>query len=187
MVSVIVTDIFGLTPAIKALARAINADTIIDPYQGAVLSFDNESHAYKYFTEHVGIDSYVDLLHEKITSCEGSVKLIGFSVGASAIWQLSATISDVVANKVNSACCYYGSQIRYLTQLSPKFPIQVVFPESEPHFDVDELSKSIVNKIMVTTSYCDYLHGFMNKLSNNFNSIGYLEHIALLKSFSHTN
>lgn len=181
MNSILVTDIFGKTEALLALAKAIKAETIIDPYDGRIMAFENEAHAYQYFTENVGLDVYTDKLFQVITNCSDESSLIGFSVGAAAIWQLSGLGSTVVIQRVQSAICFYGSQIRHLTYLSPHFDVQLILPKSEPHFDVLALTQRLVHKERVTIEQVEYLHGFMNVHSNNFNQAGYDEYVAKLQ------
>lgn len=182
MNKIIVTDIFGLTPALLRLAKAIKAETIVDPYGGNVMSFTNETQAYEYFTTHIGLDAYVAVLSNLVKTCTDEKVLVGFSVGAAAIWKLSALISAKKAKTITHAICYYGSQIRHMNQVSPKFQVRVVLPASEPHFDVVALSQTLALQSKVSITHVDYLHGFMNELSTHFNLSGYEEHLALLQS-----
>ena len=184
MNNVIVADIFGQTPALTALSDRVSADKIVDPYDGKIMSFDNEAQAYSYFTEHVGLDDYVDKLIQVIQECPEEVTLIGFSVGASAIWQLSASTSKHKGKMAKGAICFYGSQIRHQTDLSPKFDIKLILPKNESHFDVCALQKLLDNKQRVTIIQVNYLHGFMNPHSNNFSQAGYAEYVALLQQGS---
>ena len=181
MNKIIVADIFGRTSALLALCSAIKAGIIVDPYDGKMMGFDNEAHAYHYFTENVGFDDYVEKLSKIMNECTDESTLIGFSVGAAAIWKLSESTSTKIRKLVKSAICYYGSQIRHLTKLSPIFDVNLVFPKSEPHFDVQALNRLLANKPKVTTLQVDYFHGFMNYHSDNFNQAGYAEHVALLQ------
>ena len=87
---VLVSDIFGKTAALKALAEKLNAHSIIDPYGGVDMAFNSEQQAYEYFIQHIGLDEYVAILQKAIEPLAGNTILIGFSVGASAIWSLSA-------------------------------------------------------------------------------------------------
>jgi hypothetical protein len=53
MIKAIVTDIFGITPALEELAGAVVSVTaIIDPYSGKEMNFGAESLAYEYFMIH---------------------------------------------------------------------------------------------------------------------------------------
>ena len=180
MNSIIVTDVFGITSALKSLGEAINADMIVDPYEGKIMGFENEAQAYHYFTENIGLDAYVDKLSETIKECIGEVALIGFSVGSSAIWQLSASTSVNIIETVKHATCFYGSQIRHSHELSPNFEVKLIFPRYESHFDVSELQWVLTQKSKVTAVKVDFLHGFMNFHSTNYDQMGYEEHIVLL-------
>jgi len=184
MNNIIVSDVFGKTKALIELGNAINADVIVDPYDGKNMNFIDEVQAYSYFAENIGLDSYLEMLSKTIKECSGECILIGFSVGASIIWQLSqlSQLPSIKMTKVvKGATCFYGSQIRHLSKLSPKFEVKLIFPKSEPHFDVVALQHALANKEKVKTMQVDYLHGFMNTHSNNFNDAGYEEHIELLR------
>jgi len=178
MAIILVSDIFGKTPALTKLAKALNAEAIIDPYNGEDMSFDNESDAYDYFTKQVGLDTYFTLLNKAVSAFYSTKTLIGFSVGASAIWALSEKESS---HKVNNAVCYYGSQIRNHTEINPLFPIEMIFPKYEAHFDVTALQKKLATKTQVKIIKTDYLHGFMNYHSSNYNHNAYLEHLNMLR------
>ncbi len=176
---IIVSDVFGITPALLQLKDQLGANTIIDPYKGECMDFKNEAGAYSYFIDTVGLDNYVLKVLKELTSVDCKTTLIGFSIGASAIWRSS--LSNV-NNLIQQAFCFYGSQIRNSVQIEPCFKINLVFPKSESHFDVDELIKKLEIKPNVKITQVDYLHGFMNYHSSNYNNIGYQDHIALLQS-----
>lgn len=179
MKKIIVTDVFGKTPALIELGDEIGADQIIDPYDSKAMRFDNETQAYRYFTENVGLDTYVNKVSKIIKNSSDETTLIGFSVGASAIWLLST--SEKAPKIVKHATCFYGSQIRHFTQLSPTFELKLIFPKSEPHFDVLALRLMLADKPKVTAIQVDFLHGFMNYHSSNFNQAGYQLHLELLQ------
>lgn len=176
---VIVADVFGNTNALTALAKELNSSAIIDPYQGIEMQFKDEKEAYKYFIEMVGLDNYLLQIIAVIKQYTEPVNLIAFSVGASAIWRLSATSE---ASLVNNSVCFYGSQIRHFTTIKPLFDIELVFPSSEAHFDVDMLKNKLSTKANVTTSQVPYLHGFMNQCSKNYNSDAYKNQVRRLRA-----
>jgi dienelactone hydrolase len=178
--NLIVSDIFGKTAALITLGEAIGADEIIDPYDGVNMNFESETQAYNYFIENVGIDSYLEKLSKVLNASSDECMLIGFSVGASIIWQLSELTSKHINKIVKKAICYYGSQIRYSTQLSPVFNVKVIFPKRESHFDVLALQNKLIKKDNVSAIQVEYLHGFMNIHSQNFNREGYIKHLELL-------
>ena len=181
MNNIIVADVFGKTPALIALGNAIQADVIVDPYDGKYMNFEDEAQAYDYFTENIGLEAYLEKLSKTISNSSCECILIGFSVGASVIWKISESTSTHLTERVKWAVCYYGSQIRHLTKLSPMFEMKLVFPKMESHFDVSALQKTLSNKEKVTTVQVEYLHGFMNTHSSNFNLVGYNAHLELLR------
>ncbi len=82
MNNVIVTDIFGRTPALETLARDIGSvAAIIDPYDKASMNFAAEPLAYEYFMTHVGIFAYKQLIAARLAESARIDLLIGFSVG----------------------------------------------------------------------------------------------------------
>jgi len=176
---IIISDVFGVTPALLEIADKLGVCSIIDPYQGQIMEFKNEADAYSYFIKNVGLDNYLSILLKTIESNKHPVTLVGFSVGAAVVWRLSEIKDD---NIIKQAFCYYGSQIRKFTKIEPCFKINLIFPASEPHFDVLELQSSLSTKKNVTIKKVKYLHGFMNYHSSNYSEHGYKEHIELLCS-----
>lgn len=175
---VIVCDVFGKTAELMSLAKELNAESIIDPYDGIDMCFKNEKQAYTYFTEKVGLDAYLAQLENAVKAFSNAKTLIGFSVGAAIVWRLSGSITS---DSVKSAVCFYGSQIRHFTEVVPKFEMQMIFPNREIHFDVLKLQETISTSKKVQCCKTDYLHGFMNYHSVNFSPVAYREHIKSLK------
>jgi dienelactone hydrolase len=175
----LVSDIFGITPGLLRLKEEIGAETIVDPYNGQSMAFNNEADAYSHFVSTVGLEGYVSILFKALETLKKPTSLIGFSVGASAVWSIS---SSNERNLVKQAYCFYGSQIRNHTEIVPCYQTKLVFPQSELHFDVAELIHKLTNKANVSISQVKYLHGFMNYHSTNFNEKGYKDTIALLQS-----
>jgi dienelactone hydrolase len=178
MQTIIVSDIFGRTPALENLCKAVGSDVdVIDPYDGKSMGFQTEDQAYDFFMANVGLSTYCDLLVSRLEKVRVPISLVGFSVGASAIWQVSESLS---AEKVKRVVCFYGSQVRHLTEIKPSVVIEHVLPTHEPGFSVESLENrlsGIKNVVLYKTSY---LHGFMNELSKNYNNLGYSEYIDWL-------
>ena len=105
---ILVTDIFGKTPALIKLSEELKAKVIVDPYGGVNMTFKDEEDAYAYFMENVGFEGYLSMLLKIMESLTSTSTLIGFSIGASIIWKLSETLA---AKNVNRAVCYYGSHL----------------------------------------------------------------------------
>jgi dienelactone hydrolase len=176
---IIVTDIFGITPALIELSDKLNAKYIVDPYNGKNMAFKNEFDAYSYFTKYIGLDNYLAALIRAVDSTDNVSYLLGFSIGASVIWRLSEKSSST---KIKNAICYYGSQIRHFTSINPNFPIELIFPKNEDHFDVLKLQQLLSNKPNVTITNTNFYHGFMNNHSSNYNLSGYKAHSDLLRA-----
>lgn len=176
---ILVSDVFGITPTLVKLSEELKVDTIVDPYDGVDMKFNNEAEAYSYFMDHVGLDAYLSKLQNTIQPVPKAKTLVGFSVGASAIWRLSEKVSP---NLVKRGICFYGSQIRHYSALNPRFKIELIFPESEPHFNVSELQANLSTKQNVKTVRTNCLHGFMNSLSINYNQLAFQDQVDRLSA-----
>lgn len=180
----LVPDIFGRTPAFETICTQMSQTAtdiqVIDPYNGVNHNFGTQTHAYEYFMDHVGLEKYQDILTNKLTQYEQDIVLIGFSVGASAIWRISHQPS---LKHVKKAFCFYGSQISQNINIHPIFDIELIFPKQEPFFDVDELIGVLNKKALVTCIKTNGLHGFMNELSTHFNPDCYKDFIQHLRTY----
>jgi hypothetical protein len=174
---ILVSDVFGKTPALVKLSEELNANVIVDPYDGINMDFKNEAEAYSYFIDKVGLDTYLSKLLEITTSISSVTSLIGFSIGASVIWRLSENSS---AKNISRGVCYYGSQIRNFKEVNPLFEVELIFPKMETHFDVLQLQSELSKKQKVKTMKVDCLHGFMNFYSTNYNEVAYQEQLTWL-------
>ncbi|XOV80993.1 MAG: hypothetical protein ACFHVJ_08585 [Aestuariibacter sp.] len=183
MQNLIVADIFGRTKALEEFATVFSEPSRIhDPYSAQNLVFKCEAEAYRYFSEHVTLENYAESLSHCIQAIDSAVRLIGFSVGASAIWKIS---DNPKLNHVSSATGFYGSQIRNLVDIQPQFPIELIFPASEPHFSVDDLMSKLDTKNDVTLTRVPYSHGFMNPHSVNYHQTGYTQEVSALGKSSY--
>lgn len=179
---IIASDIFGRTPELEDIAARLSINepnlTLMDPYGGRDHAFKNEYEAYNFFQKEVGIEPYINTIFEVITNKKRPLFLLGFSIGASAIWALS----DKLSGQVNTrAMCFYGSQIRYFKDVRPNFSMELIFPEHEPHFNVDQLLSQISLIKNVVCHREENLHGFMNKRSVNFNKQAYEKYMGCIK------
>lgn len=180
MTLVLISDIFGRTAALETLAKQIDSRNhvcIIDPYGGGCPDFESEEAAYSHFMNHIGIERYQEQIQTKLATRPGPFFIVAFSMGASALW-----ISLSRSRFKGRAIGYYGSQIRHYTHLEPSIPVTLVFPESEPHFDVPALVNTLSEQQTVTCQTLPYSHGFMNPWSVNFNKDAYQNQIRFLSS-----
>lgn len=179
MRKIVISDIFGKTSALDKLCKALGDDVdIIDPYGGKDMGFQTEEQAYEFFMANVGLKTYCYLLQSRIKKAPSPPTLIGFSVGASAIWGISESLTT---EKVTNAVCFYGSQVRYLSGIIPNILINFIMPRYEPGFSVDELATRLSDMKNVVLHKTSYLHGFMNELSKNYNELGCAQYIEWLR------
>ncbi len=175
MLKIFIADIFGRTPELEDLTYSIGGEfDIIDPYDGRLIDFADESEAYIHFMDSVGLNRYCNILMTKLKSVETPTLLIGFSVGASALWKI---LDNLNAECITSVICFYGSQIRYHQNVVPSVPVEFVVPKFEPGFNIDKFAQNMSKKSNVNIYKTNFLHGFMNSLSKNFNHGGYKEYI----------
>ncbi|RKF20327.1 hypothetical protein DBZ36_07765 [Alginatibacterium sediminis] len=171
----VVSDIFGRTPELESLVGALKGPvTIFDPYDSMFMGFTSQNQAYEHFNQHVGLNNYAQQLLAFIKSFSVPLTIIGFSVGASAIWKIS---DNSGLKHVSHAQCFYGSQIRYDVDIIPAFAIELIFPVFEHHFEINMLIEALVTKPNVKIQQVNYLHGFMNALSANFDKEAYAQYI----------
>lgn len=179
----LIADIFGRTRALESMGQQLSETVpdirIIDPYQGMDHRFETEALAYAYFMDRVGLASYGSSLADALASPGPDTVLIGFSVGASALWSVS---DRPFRRHIRKAFCFYGSQIRQYTGIRPRFDMELIFPEREPHFNVDELIGILTAKDRVSCSKATGLHGFMNELSPHFDPESYAVFMEYLKT-----
>ena len=174
----LIADIFGRTPALEELAKAMPVSTeIIDPYNGRFKAFDNEQQAYDYFCSEVGLDSYCSHLKQLVEALEQSIVLTGFSMGASAVWKLAERVKS---NKIKTAFCFYGSQIRHELNIQPEFPTTLILPAFEQHFSIQQLHNELKERNNISLIKSQYLHGFMNRYSKSFSEAGYQQFLKWL-------
>ena len=163
---VVVADIFGRTPHLEECASWFARDAaplIVDPYCGSLRSFADEAEAHAAFQAERGLERLTDLVREAVAGVAGPVDLVGFSVGAAAVWRVAAEIPGP-----GRAVCFYGSRIRDYPDLAPRRETLLVFPRSEPSFDVRALARSLRGRPNVRVLRTPWLHGFLNPLSVNF-------------------
>jgi dienelactone hydrolase len=178
MHQIIVSDIFGKTQVLNEIAAGF-AETveIFDPYNAQMMDFKDENQAYVYFSSEVGLAGYAHQLSDKLRTLSGEISLLGFSVGASAIWKISAQIEF---RNVTGAKCFYGSQIRHYSDINPVFPVQAIFPTTEQHFSVSQLIADLSGKKNLQIHQVASLHGFMNRYSQNYDPVAYRQFIDAL-------
>lgn len=178
MIQLIVADIFGRTKALEEISSKLSGSVeILDPYNGRDMGFKDEAEAYAYFISAIGMNQYSAKVKKIVQSFTEQINLIGFSVGASVIWQIS---TGEGFENITGATCFYGSQIRHSKTICPTFPIKLIFPTKEEHFSVLELISDLSGRKNVDIQQVEFLHGFMNRHSQNFNQAGHDQFMKIL-------
>ncbi len=177
-----VTDIYGYTPHIESIVTELSdvftGIKVIDPYGGGYLDFGSQQEAYDHFQRHCGLDNLTELVELALHSGSSRVVAVGFSVGASALWNLTEKGQSA---SIEKAVCFYGSRIREKTHVEPCCETIVVFPCHEDAYDVDALQDTLSCKKNVKCIKTPYLHGFMNQYSQNFDEEGFQTYMNRLK------
>ncbi len=179
MLYLVVADIFGRTPALEQLCQKLNGEyQIVDPYQGKAMNFADERCAYQYFMAHLGCARYAQILANTILAKSQPSTILAFSVGATATWLVS---EQQPAQYIDKAWLFYGTQIRHHLDITPKFPLHLIMATAEASFSLRQ-QQPLQDKHLVTLSYADYLHGFMNHCSVNYNGDGYQSYLRKINA-----
>jgi dienelactone hydrolase len=165
---IIVTDIFGLTLAIQKLAHTFNQHkniivTIVDPYKGVKKSFIDEREAYQTFIVETGHQQYTDEVKKVKNLIDDDIFVLGFSAGASAAWKSAEHNLNALTHVIG----FYPSQIRNQLNVIPCCPVTMIFPKTEPHFDINQTIKALSKIDNISCFKTRYQHGFINPLSIN--------------------
>ncbi|MDQ2043765.1 hypothetical protein NRL14_08500 [Pseudoalteromonas sp. 20-92] len=167
----IASDIFGLTPAFTQFTEGFDTKvTVIDPYDNELQPIDSEEYNYNKFIQKCGHDKYTDKLQKCFAHLQAPTTCIAFSAGASAAWRAQLLTGNTHLKKLIG---FYPSQIRNYLALDANVPCEFIFPKHEVHFNVDEVIAILNNKSAVKCNKTNYLHGFMNEHSVNYNEQAY--------------
>ncbi|MET3116015.1 dienelactone hydrolase [Undibacterium sp. GrIS 1.8] len=189
MTVLIATDVFGKTPALASLVRSLGQNClVISPFDDEQSDFRSEQVAYQAFIAQGGLKRYVEKIialleaqqfeakhnaehnaeQNSAHNPENKLHVIGFSVGASALWMVAASS---LARKIGSAHLFYGSRIREYTHLQALCPTRLILAEREAAFDpaklLHQLRQNKTAELLVELAP-NTNHGFMNPYSGGF-------------------
>ena len=177
---VLATDIFGLTSHVEIFAAHLRQKgqlgKIFSPFAG-LQSFTDEGTAYQFFLRAGGVEAYSEKIAAGLQAVESPQVCVGFSAGAAALWRV---LAQPGADNIERAILFYGSQIRDTAELQPQCETLLVFPAEEPHFSVPELIKRLQGRPGIICTQVPWQHGYMNRLSRNFDLEGYRRTLAWL-------
>jgi dienelactone hydrolase len=162
---ILATEIWGRTAHVDNLAETlrplVRKVNVIDPFDGIDPQFSEEKEAYATYIDQCGHAKYARRVSSLLNRATHPVFLVGFSAGAGAAW---AAVCQKASPAIR-ACCFYGSAIRDMADLTPHAPVDLIFPNRETHFDVTELIRTLKGKPLVQCHQAEAGHGFMNPLS----------------------
>ncbi|MET3196083.1 dienelactone hydrolase family protein [Gottfriedia sp. OAE603] len=181
---IVIHEIYGINQHIKNFCEVLsNQDfDVICPNlleREQTFDYSEEEIAYLNFMENVGFADATQKIKNLLLDVKNKymkIYIIGFSVGATVAWLCSEEecLDGVVG--------YYGSRIRNYTQLVPRCPTILFFPQEEESFSVDELISNLQIKNIDIYKYFGQ-HGFSDPYSIKFNEKAYQNALNELLNF----
>ena len=160
----VAADVQGVHGPLRALFGGLGAPVaFVSPWDGDGAPFATEQEAAAAFHAQNGLAHY----QTKIAAAAGAgpVCLVGFSVGATALWLHTARTH---CHPGSRAFLFYGSRIREHVGVVPRCAVSAVFAETEPAF----APAAVARRIASATAHCAVVagtrHGFMNPRSPAF-------------------
>ena len=169
---IVCSDIFGVTDSLKELVTRFLPDAqciFISPFDDPDKTFSDESKAYEQFQASGSVQTYADRLASLVKNINKPVTVIGFSAGASAMWLAQA----LNKHQIERCLAFYPGQIRHYLSTRCEVTFDIVFPLTEKHFDVGAVIEHLSAHKNLSVHQCQFKHGFMNALSDNFDEVGY--------------
>lgn len=166
----LLTDIWGINESVQVLSDAFNKVNVphimLSPYDDLPV-FEDEAQAYAHFKELGGIQSFQTKVERLLVQRnEPQINILGFSAGGSVAWRLAAQHSNIAY-----CICFYPGQIRHDLALIPRNPVDIIFPKSESHFELDPVIHSLSKTINTRVIKTSYSHGFANAQTPNYDAI----------------
>lgn len=162
----VLSDIFGATPELVALARRFTTSPILlSPYREQHDWFSNEQDAYRAFQHNGGLDAYLERVKAALQSDKADA-CVAFSAGASVAWRGACDETS----DFPPAILFYGSRIRDYASLRPHSPVELIFAEEEASFEVAPLAESLADAGCMVSVWSGTGHGFMNARSKAFDA-----------------
>jgi len=160
----VAADVHGVHGPLRALFSGLGTLTsFVSPWDGEGAPFATEQEAAAAFHAQDGLVRY----QAKIAAAAGAdpVCLVGFSVGATALWLHAASTH---CHPGSRAFLFYGSRIREHLGGVPRCAVSAVFAESEPAFTPAAVARRIASATAHSAVVAGTRHGFMNPRSPAF-------------------
>jgi len=162
----VAADIYGVTPALRALAAALGGEAeSLSPWEGEGSPHATEQASHAAFVAGPGLEAYAGRI--ALAAAGEPVTLVGFSVGATAAWLFAA---GQHCNPDSRLVLFYGSRIRHYLDLRPRCRVEAIFAEHEAAFDPRAVAAAIASETVRTVVVPDSAHGFMNALSPGYDA-----------------
>lgn len=180
----IITDVYGETPAVASLARQLPSPCqIIAPDTGST-PFTHGQQAYQGFIAAGGVAAYADKIaqflqtasQQNTPTCRPIQHVIAFSAGASAWWRQSAQL----AIPIHSATLFYASRVRDHADLNSACPTHFIFAEHEDAFQPAALVQQLRERGHQAEIAPGTQHGFMNPYAAGFSLKMQTRYVAML-------
>lgn len=170
---IVLHEIYGINNHIVAVCDKLakHGFDVIAPNllnQEEPYDYDEETAAYTNFKDNVGFDQACSQTKELLTKARDNYKkvyILGFSAGATVAWLCSET------GECDLVIGFYGSRIRDYLSIKPLCPVLLLFPFSEPAFDVDRLLHRLIQTENVEVAKIDGQHGFADPFSPHYDKI----------------
>ncbi|RIX51410.1 dienelactone hydrolase family protein [Paenibacillus nanensis] len=181
---VVIHEIYGLNRHMEGICESLAEQgfDVICPNllkRKTPFPYSEEEMAYQYFMNNVGFARVCQEVIAIVNEAKRKyrrVVLIGFSVGATAAWLCSGH------EGVDGIVGYYGSRIRNYTEITPKCPVLLFFPQEERSFQVDELISTLQRKGTAVYKF-EGLHGFSDPCSSKYKEQSAQQAFSLMMSF----
>lgn len=160
----IITDVFGHTPAIASLQRYLGLPCLVVSPFDADFSVRNEQQAYQAFIAAGGVQAYSIKLREFVRQQPQLRHVIGFSAGASAWWLSCAEH----AHTIQSASLFYASRIRDHLDIHSVCDTHFIFAEQENAYQPQLLVQALRQRGHLAEVAPGTKHGFMNPYAAGF-------------------
>ncbi|EKO40244.1 MAG: dienelactone hydrolase-like enzyme [Solidesulfovibrio magneticus str. Maddingley MBC34] len=172
----IAADIYGLTPALRALAADLGGEAeFLSPWPGEGSPHATEQASHAAFVAGPGLEAYAERI--VLAAAGEPVTLVGFSVGATAAWLFAA---GQQCHPDSRLVLFYGSRIRHYLDLRPRCRVEAIFVEHEAAFDPRAVAAAIASETVRTVVVAGAAHGFMNALSPGYDAALARRQIAAL-------